>query len=349
MATTSILNSFAASGADATLVAGKLNVAITSSTGTGSFPTMDYEKIKSVSISPAITETLYSTRIGWTAADSTSYTLTITQKVGDEVITRSAYIENSGIGATNTTIGTAIAACFTDTPLKVSVVYVAANAYVTVTTLTGYQTPTIGLGTTGSMTNTSQMAGVAIASCVATTASGTPAVINSTAHGLVNGNKITIASDDNTRLASGTYIVQYLSANTYSLYDLNGNPLSCFTSATVTATVVKVAGPSVGSGTDLAAAGVTGVTAGVGYAKYVFNYSKPLAGLNMMPENDKGYQHVLYAKQWATTTTTSYTTNVQSFITRMNEHISNYNSGGTVASHTSNAESASIAQVAVIV
>lgn len=340
---TSILNSFTASGADITLVSRKLNVAITASTGTGSFPTLNYPNIVTAVVSPAVTETLYSTRVGWTSASSTVFGFTVNQMVNGLLLSKPAFYTSDST-ATDTEIGTALAGMFANTSLGVTVTYVAANAYVTVTAVTGTPTFTISLGATGTMTQTSQMAGVAVASSTV----ANPSVLTSTAHGLVNGSVITLTSADNTKLASGTYVVQYLTANTYSLYDLSGNPLAGFT-GTTTATVVKVAGAAVGFGTDLVAAGVPGASAGVGYAKYVFNYSLPSNTAPGATSVTTGYQHILYAKQWATTTTATYTTNFQAFATKMNEILSNYVAGGTIASHTALTDSVSINDVAVIV
>lgn len=345
MTTTAVLNTITASAADITLVSRKLNVAISSSAGSGKFPTIDYPSIVSASISPAITETLYVTRVGWTAASSTVFLFTINQMVDGLPLTKTAYYTSDSSG-TDTEIGTALAAQFANTALKVTVAYTAANAYVTVTALTGYPTYQVVLGATGTMTNTSQMAGVAIAS--STVAS--PSVVTSTAHGLVNGSVITIASADDAKLASGTYVVQYLTANTYSMYTLYGNPVPGVT-GTTTATVVKVPGASVGNGTLLSSANAAGVlpdsslsaiAAGAGYAVFTVNYNLPVAGTPISPGVTPGNTIVLYIKQWATTTTATYTTNFAALILRINEYLSNYVAGGTIASHTALTDSISV-------
>jgi hypothetical protein len=415
--TTSFLNTIAASGADITLVSRKLGVAITSSTGSGLFPVLSYPNISNVTISPAITETLYVTRIGWTAASSTVFGFTINQMVNGQMLSKSSFYESDTSG-TDTEIGTALAAGFSNSALGVTVSYTPANAYVTVTAVTGTPTFQVTLAATGTMTNTHQMAGVAITACtsMATVASCTAAnptvittsaahglsvgqqvvisasadgtklangtykvatvplgttltlvsldgstplgatatttatlaspsfatVITAVAHGLVNGKKITITSADDTKLASGTYIVQYLSANTYSLYDVYGNPIGA--SATTTATLVGVAGSAVGSGTDLAAAGETGASAGVGYAKYYFAYNVPTTGVPGSSALNTGLSTTLYVKQWATTTTATYTSNFQAFATKMNQVVSNMGVG-TVAVPVPLASTLAISQV----
>jgi hypothetical protein len=337
--TISFLNTIAATAGDISMVARKLNVAITTTTGTPAFPTIDYPNIVSATVSPAITETLYVTRIGWTAASSTVFGFTINQMINGQLVSKAAYY-TSDASATDTEIGNALSGYFDNTSLGVAVTYVAADAYVTVTALTGTPTFQVTLAATGTMTNTSQMAGVNIASCTV----ASPSVITSNAHGLVNGNVITIVSADTARLASGTFVVQYLSANTYSLYTLQGNPVPAVT-GTTTATVVKVAGSSVGSGTDLVAAGVTGASAGVGYAKFTFAYNAPIAGVPGGQSLNTGFTHTLYVKQWATTTTTSYTTNYAAFAAKMNQVLSNMGASGTVAVPVVLVDTLAVAQV----
>lgn len=349
METTSFLNTIAASAADVTLVSRKLAVAITSTTGSGQFPTLSYPNIVGVSITPAITETLYVTRVGWTAASNTDYLFTINQMVDGQKLSKTALFTSDASG-TDTEIGTALAACFANTALGVTVAYTAANAYVTVTAVTGTPTFQVVLGSTGTMTQTSQMAGVAVASLTV----ANPSVLTSTAHGLVNGSVITLTSADTAKFASGTYVVQYLSANTYSCYDLYGNPVAGFT-GTTTATVVKVAGAAVGNGTILGSAnaagiaGFAGATAGAGYAKYTFSYNIPIAGVPGGQSLNTNNTATLYVKQWATTTTATYNSNFQALATRMNELMSNYVASGTIASHTALTDSVSILDAAVIV
>jgi hypothetical protein len=337
--TISFLNTIAATAGDITLVGRKLNVAITSVTGTPAFPTMDYPNIVTATVNSSVSETLHVTRVGWTAASSTVFGFTVTQIVNGQYLTKAAYYTSDASG-TDTEIGTALAAEFANTALGVAVTYVAANGYVTVTALTGTPTYQISLGATGTMTNTSQMAGVAIASSTV----ATPSVITSNAHGLVNGSVITIVSADTAKLASGTFVVQYLSANTYSLYTLSGNPVPGVT-GTTTATVVKVATSTIGSGTDLAAAGVTGASAGVGYTRYTFSYNIPLVGVPGSQSLNTGFTHTLYVKQWATSTTTSYTTNFAAFAAKMNQVLSNMGASGTIAVPVVLVDTLAVAQV----
>lgn len=419
METTSFLNTIAATAGDISIVARNFNVAITSSTGTGQFPTLNYPNIISASVSPSITETLLVTRVGWTAASSTVFGFTINQMVDGQPLSKPAFYTSDASG-TDTEIGTALAAYFTNTALKVAVTYTPGDAYVTVTALTGYPTFQVALGATGTMTQSTSttMAGVAIASCtsmatiasctaanptvittsaahglsvgqqvvISATADGTKlsngtykvasvplsttltlvsldgstplgatatttatlasptfaTVITSNAHGLVNGNVITITSADTTKLASGTFVVQYLSANTYSLYTLSGNPVPA--SATTTATVVKVASAAVGSGTALAAAGVTGASAGVGYAKFTFKYNTPIAGVPGSQSVNTNNTAVLYVKQWATTTTATYTTNYAAFAAKINQVISNMGVG-TITTPAFLVDTVAVAQV----
>lgn len=352
METTSLLNTITASGADLTLVARKLNVAIAAANGSGSFPTINYPDIISATVSPAITETVLVSRVGWTAADNTQFLFTVTQVIDGQVVKMTANLGDSGVGATNTTIGTALAACFNGTALQVTCAYTPANAYVTITANAGYPIYQVTLGATGTMTysTATTMAGVAIASSTV----ATPSVVTSVGHGLVNGSVITIVSADANKLPSGTFVVQYLTANTYSMYSLNGNQCPGIT-GTTTATVVKVAGGAVGSGTVLAAryatgaqgyAGLAAAAAGAGYAKYTFNYN--IASVVAGQKVSTNASHVFYAKQWATTTTATYITNFAAFSVLMNEILSNYVAAGTGVTHTSLTDGVAIADVAPV-
>lgn len=347
METTSVLNTIAASSADITLVARKLNVAITSITGSGQFPTLDYPNIISATVSPSITETLHVTRVGFTFANNTVYSFTINQVVDGQVISKFVTY-TSDATATNTEISTALAASFANTALKVTVTG-GAVAYVTVTALAGYPTFQVVLGSTGTMTDTPQMAGVQ-ATATTVTAAGVPSIITSVGHGLVNGNVIDVVFTTPANFPSGKFVVQWLSADTYSLYTLSGNVQRGLTAtAGVSTTLNKVASASVGNGTVLAAAGIAGAAAGAGYAKYVFNYNVPLSGAPGGSSVNTGNTTTLYVKQWATDTSAAYITNFPVFSIKVNTLLSNMSATGTVAVPTLLVDSLAVNSVAIAV
>jgi len=107
MNTYSVLNTIAALAADITLVGRKLNVAITSVTGTPTFPTLDYINIVDEKTQAAVTEVLQTETITYVAANATKYRFSITQMV-DGVLQSAIITYDSDASGTDAEIGQAI-------------------------------------------------------------------------------------------------------------------------------------------------------------------------------------------------------------------------------------------------
>ena len=94
----------------------------------------------------------------------------------------------------------------------------------------GTTTLTSTLETTNGVTNASTAGGFANEHRVITgITTATPAVVTSTAHGLVDGQRVVITKVIGTmaqQLNNNTYVVDVLSANTFALYDVYGLPIT---------------------------------------------------------------------------------------------------------------------------
>lgn len=317
-----VLNTVAATAGDITLAARKLNVAITSSTGSGAFPTMDYRYIENIRIQPSLVETLKVSTITFSAAANTDYAFSITQTdtaTGVPVTVVSRYTSDSTGAAADIAIG--LKSTITANADVLGVTISGASTTLTITAVTG--TPLYTVTAIENTTYALSMAGVSIASC--TGADPTVCTTGSN-HGLVTGNVITITSADEAKLASGTYRVDYESATTFKLQNLvTGDYIAA--TATTTATVVKRAQVAQGQGADLT--DVTGAASGTCYSQYIFSYAVPGAAQMGNATATAQPEFTLYVAEG--TTTTSPTTNFGNFDVRMREVANNYAAGGTDA------------------
>lgn len=324
MQTNSVLNTVAASAADISMLARKLNVAITSTTGAGTFPTMRYSLIESAQVLKSLIETANNYKFSYTAADNTDYSFTVIQTVNGKPVQFTAELLNSGVGATATTIGNALVAKFNGAGMNVTCTHTGTNAYVTVVGNAG--SPLfVGLSGTN-VTAALNQAGVSIASCTA----ATPTVCTTgSAHGLVVGNTITITSADDTKLASGTYRVRTIPSSTTFTMANPDTGVVITASATTTATVVIVAQAGRGQGADLAAAGVSGAASGTQYSSYIFTYGFDTPGAGNTLSRSAGSIHTLYVAEG--TSSTSPTTNFGNFDVRMREIYNDFVASATTA------------------
>lgn len=328
-----VLNTVAATAGDITLAARKLNVAITTSTGSGAFPTMDYRFIESIRIQPSLVETLKVSTITFTAASNTDYSFSVTQAqtaTGSPVTVMARYTSDSS--GTAAEIAAGLNANINANSGALGVTISGASTTLTLTAVAG--TPLYTVTAIENTTYALSMAGVSIASCTA----ATPTVCTTgSAHGLVTGNTITITSADETKLVSGTYRVVYASATTFKLYNSFGDGITA--TATTTATVVKVAQVAQGQGADLSTAGVSGAASGTIYTAYTYSYAVP--GSAQMGNATQTVQtpFTLYVAEG--TTTTAPVTNFGNFDQRMREVAQNYNAAAT----TANPESLAVADL----
>lgn len=154
--TYSVLNTIAALGADITLVGRKLNVAITSATGSGTFPTIDYLFINDEVTTAAATEVLQVSTETFVAANSTTYKFVITQIVGGETKTASISY-TSDTTATAAEIRTALVDAV-NAHTELGVTATGAASVVTLTAVTG--TPVFTVQAVSNITHATTVAGV---------------------------------------------------------------------------------------------------------------------------------------------------------------------------------------------
>lgn len=133
--TYSVLNTIAAAGADLTLVGRKLNVAITPSTGSGVFPTIDYVFINDEVTIAANAEVLQVSTETFVAANSTTYKFAIAQLVGGE-LKFATITYTSGSSATAAEIRDALAA-EVNAHTELGIVATVAGSVVTLTAVAG--------------------------------------------------------------------------------------------------------------------------------------------------------------------------------------------------------------------
>src|SRR3990170_679054 len=128
MISNSVLNTVAATAGDISLANRHLNI----NTDYGDFPDMRYEKINNFTVTPSVIETVYNVKIGWTAADNTAYSFRITQDVNGSPESRTFTLADSGTSATNTTIGTALAAQVNGGDLNITATWTPNDAFIVI-------------------------------------------------------------------------------------------------------------------------------------------------------------------------------------------------------------------------
>lgn len=343
MTTYSVLNTVAATAGDISFLARKLNVAITSSTGSGQFPTMDYLKITSFKVQAALLEKALTRRFSYTAADNTAYSFVIVQ---DDVngVSRQyvAKVADSGVGATNTTIGDALALSLNGQGVNVTTTHSGADAFVDVVGDAGYPLFTGLAGTNTTVANFMPVgASVTIASnTTVTAANGGTVITTSAAHGLLVGHIVTAtATTPGVAWVTGTYRIKTIpSATTFTMADLvTGNGIAG--TATDTGTVVMVASLPYGIGADLAALALatnpvydtlSAAVSGTLYRAYTFTYDYSVPGAGGVSSQQSGNTHVLYMKE-SLASALLIDTNSGAFDVALREHMNAFVLANTTA------------------
>lgn len=319
-----ILNTVAATHGDLTLSAGTISL-------TGMAVPINFSGIKNptLGVLASLHETVQSYTLSWTLSNSTNYSFIVTQIV-DGLLQTYTFNYTSQQTATNAQIAAAVTTTigklvnFHLTASYSSGTSLTITAVASSTTVT--PAPLFNLTAIEGFTVAGNMAGVAIASN--TTAS--PTVITSTAHGLVTGDVIIVASADETKIVSGTYRVKYASANTYTLSSLDGNTGLAGTSTT-TATVTKVAQYARGSGQDLVNAGISGASASYNYGTLTLDYKIAVTDntgdISRSTSNTLNY----YIQQSLVASPYTATTNASTLVTAIEDTLHDYVLGGTTA------------------
>lgn len=266
--TYNVLNTLAGSGADSALANHILSI-------TGA-PKMD---IRTMDNTDGVLVSLAEGIQGWTltptAVASFRYSFEITQydKTSKTFIKELCSYTSLASGDTATTIGNAFRA---QIAAKKNI-HVTASGSTTliVKGQTGY--PMISVKITSANWGASDPVATQVAVTVASYTAATPTVLTSTAHGLLDGQVVVLASSDNTHLQAGTYRVCGVTANTFKLTSTDGiTQLGGSSTATVTATVV--AQHSRGQYTDLVLAGVSGANSSDAYSTVQLGYNAKTGG-----------------------------------------------------------------------
>ncbi len=340
----SVLNTVAATAGDITDAGRKLNVAITTSTGTPAFPTMDYRYIESMTLIPAFLEQLQISWITFTAAANTDYSFTVTQatpialtattvpttlptfNASSPVSVTSRYTSNAA--GTDASIQAGLAAEINANSAALGIVATTSTGKIILTAVTG--SPTFGVAAGLNTTLSAAALSNVLSTTVASNTTATPSVVTASgAHGLLTGNVVVFVSADETKLASGTYRVIYLSANTLSFQTLAG--VAVAGTSTTTGTWSKRPQASQGVGATIAAAGITGAATGYLYSQWVFNYGILANGAMGAFTVNAPNQHTLYVQEGLATTTGDPTTNYTNFKARMVEIGLGYGAGVTTS------------------
>lgn len=317
--TNSLLNTVAASAADISFSGQrKLNIV----TDSGTFPQMQYERIKSFTTSPSLLEKTNTQRVNFTAADNTAYGFTVVQTVAGFPVQRDILLEDSGVGATESSIGTALKNSANSMGLKITATWTSPDAFIVIVGQAGYPlfNATAGAGTT---VTTHNATGVTVASVD----TGTQLVTATGNHGLATGNLIKISGSVTPgNLPDGTYKVIVAAPTTFYIYDLNNNPV-VVTTTTAAAGLDFVPTQGQGVGADLAGLGIAGATSGETYTAYgfVFGYETPGAEGSY---SQGSAQHILYVKD---TSTTALATNFGNFSAEINKKIGADQGSGVVS------------------
>ncbi len=331
MQSNSVLNTIAATAGDITLLARLLSVAITSTTGAGQFPQMKYNLIETVQDLPSLIEVVNNVKFSYTAADNTEYSLTVEQNIDGQLRTFTAKLSDSGTGATNASIGTALADKFTDNGFDVTATHTGADAFIIIVGIAGNP---LFVGISG--TNVTAAVNLASVPTVASNTTADPTVITTSApHGLVVGNTITLTSGDEAKIVSGTYRVRSIPLTTTMTLEQVDTRVTLGGTSTTTATYTIDAQESRGDGTTLASAGIEGATAGTLYNTYIFKFGTETPGSSNTVSKSGGNEHTLYVAEGAPSA------NFTAFDDRMREHMNAFVAAGT----TSDPEAIKVANI----
>jgi len=327
-----VLNTLVASGGDITLLARMLNVNVTPTNGSGTFPTMSYPQISGVSIQPSLVEAVNSMAFTFTAADNTTYSFTIIQDINGTMTQVTIQLLNSGTGATNASISAALIAKFVGAGLNVTAT--ASSNVVTVVGIAGYPLFT-GLSGTNVVATSSMLHLTGVTDDY----DGTPTLFTKTSHGLVVGNVIQFVSGTgDTALVAGTqYRVETIpSSSTFTLQSLVTGIQFVGATADLAAGVFNLVPEiSKGQGATMYAgnadyvAGILGAVAGNQYSAYTFTYGFKTPGSSNDVATSYNNQFTLYVNEG--TASTSPSTNFGTFDLLMRNYLSGHNSGAVTA------------------
>lgn len=317
MNTYSLINTVAASAGDISLTARHLNV----TTGYGSFPEMEYEKIKAFRVMPSLTEILSVYKFSYTANNNTEYSCTITQSINGIPKSFTAHIRDSGAVASNQTIGQALVAQFNGSGLQVTASWTNPNAFIDVIAKTGYPlfVGSSGLNVTAAANQTA-LIGVS-------TVGGTPDVFTKASHGLAVGDTIVVTAFTTDPTENGTWRVRAVpTINTFHVENANGNVLNVAGHAADAGGVVTdKAQEARGQGASMT--GISGATSGETYHQYQFVFDVDIPGTAGGDSKQSGNVHDLYVKD---TTTTAVPTNFVNFTAKMKGRLSGDDGTGVV-------------------
>lgn len=282
--TWSILSTIQASAADLSVANHKLSI-------TGC-PTVDTRTMQSWDdgLNSSLTEVAQITTVTPTAANSTTYTLYISQWVPSLGKMVYGYLTHTTASSGDT--ATTICDAWRDqleaqTQIKITG---SGTSTLVLTGQTGSPLFTVTNIEPSTTTQSSAQAGVAITSSTTVSTGYLGAVFTATAHGQVSGDVVTLSATAS--VTAGTYRVVKIDADTYYLRSVDGQ-VPVYTTGSATATVAKVAQYARGTYAALIAAGVDDATAGSTYAQLPITYNAQVGSLlgNVSVEQDK---HTLY-------------------------------------------------------
>ncbi len=313
-----ILNTIVADGGDMTLSKKELVIA--------TVPAMKFDLIRSsTELLPSLLETRQVYNVSYTAAANTNYKFVVSQIIDENQVSKTVEYESDATGA-DADIAAALVASFNGAKNGVKAVASGAATPITFTADAKYNTdneivgePMISITNVSNMTIAAAQTNHTAALQGGSISNTTPRVVTAAAHGVVTGNRVTLAAITGATDLNATWRVTYLGATTYSL---DGSVAG--SAATVTsATAIEVAQASRGYIGDLIADGMDSgdITANTAYSMISFEYADSAVAL-MKAKRDVGtLKSRLYVSAHLTTSPYTVTTNYADFATRIAERL----------------------------
>lgn len=315
-----VLNTIASDGGDITLDKKVLTVA--------TLPSMEFENIsKSTGVVISLAETVEILSVAYTAANNTTYKFIVSQIREGKLYTKEVkYISDASgsdaeiatglVGAfNNAKNGIKATASGSATPLT----FTAASKYDSDFAITGE--PMLSITDVSNTTTTSDQDDHTSALQSGSITDATPCVVTAAAHGLITGQKITLALITTATVLNATWRVTKLSTNTYSL---DGSVEGTGAAGVGSATAIEVAQASVGHKGDLINDSISSgdISADTAYSRFDLTYSLDKPSNSGYKGEVTGLQARLYISAHGSTSSSfAVTSNYADFDKRLTERL----------------------------
>ncbi|KKM19605.1 hypothetical protein LCGC14_1653920 [marine sediment metagenome] len=266
-----LLNTIASDGGDITLDKQVLTVA--------TLPPIDFDNIdRSTEVLVSLAETRQILSVAYTAANNTEYKFTVNQIIDGKLYTKIVKYTSDASGS-DAEIATGLVGAFNNAKNGVRAVASGAATPLTFTAAAKYDSdyvivgePMLSIEDISNTTTTSNQDNHTAALQGGSITDATPCVVTAVAHGLVSGQKITLAGITTATTLNATWRATVLTANTY---ELDGSTDGTGAAGVGAATAIEVAQASRGHIGDLVNDSITSsdITANTAYSRVDFTYS----------------------------------------------------------------------------